>query len=187
MAGKYFSISKLALVGVAAAGQSVASAGVHTFPSAQSFVVGSEGHLDKNRVGLFWSRDRGDSVMQTFADDLPFVDRVILDLRPGETPVFEDPDNAGVLWSVKLNEQRIGVFSVLPGWTGEAPMEFTFAPIASPGEYTIRLEVIGTTGRTSTGHTFGADFDTSVTLVPAPGAAAVLGLGGVVVARRRRG
>ncbi|MCC6677133.1 MAG: hypothetical protein IT436_08310 [Phycisphaerales bacterium] len=166
--------------------QSYADAGVHAFPSAGSWVVGSPGRLDKDRVGLFWSRERGDSVTQTFDDPLPYVDRVILRLRPGDTPVFDDPYNAGVLWAVKINDLRIGTFSVMPGWTGETPMEFRFDPIASPGDYTVRLEVIGTTPGSYPGHTFGADIDTSVSLIPAPGAAALLGVGGLLAARRRR-
>lgn len=161
-------------------------AGIHAFPTTDSWVVGSQGHLDKNRVGLFWSRERGDSVTQTFADPIDSVDRMVLKLRPGDTPVFDDPYNAGVLWRVKLNDIPVGVFAVMPGWTGQAPMEFRFDPIASPGAYTVRLEVMGTTPGSYPGHTFGTDFDTSVTLIPAPGAAALLGLGGLAAARRRR-
>lgn len=175
------------LAAIAAASvQSYALAGIHAFPSSQSWVVGSQGHLDKNRVGLFWSRERGDSVTQTFDDPLAYVDQLVLKLRPGDERVFDDPYNAGVLWSVKLNGQKVGTFSVMPDWTGEVPMAFTFAPVASPGDYTVRLEVIGTTPGSYPGHTFGADIDTSVTLIPAPGAAALLGLGGLFTARRRR-
>lgn len=165
---------------------SVVLGGVHAFPTSQSWVVGGS-HLEKNRVGLFYSRERGDSVTQSFDDAIPYVDRVVLDLRPGDTPVFDDPYNAGVLWRVRVNDLPVGTFAVMPGWTGDAPMEFRFDPIASPGDYTVRLEVIGTTPGSYPGHSFGSDFDTSVALLPAPGAAAVVALTGLIVPRRRRG
>lgn len=172
------------VTGMVALGLSgTALAGVHTFPSASSTVVGSTGFITPTEVGFFWSAARGDSVQQTFADPLGVVSGLTLDMV-----IPRNSLTAGnfVNWAVELNGTEVGMFTVPSGQTGPISNTFSFAPIASPGSYQVRVEARNTVPGGGGSHTFGAVERTSVTLVPAPASAALLGLGGLVAGRRRR-
>ncbi len=169
---------------------SAASAGVHTFPSAGSTVVGSIGFIDADEIGFFWSVGRGDSVAETFADPLASVTGATLDLD-----VVRNVLSGGnqVDWDVRLNGTLIGNFTVAQGFTGPLSPVFAFAPVAPiGGNYTVRLEVTNEVPGGSGSHTFAyaGQFQHSVTLtgtaVPEPATVAMLGFGALLLRRRRR-
>lgn len=166
-----------------AAVSGAALADVHTYPSATSAVVGSVGFISPDEVGFFWSATRGDSVQQTLADALPMVTQVKLDLV---VPRNSLTAGNSLNWAVELNGTEVGTFSVPSGTTGPISHTFDFAGISSPGAYTLRVEARNTIPGGGGSHTFSANVRTTATLLPAPGAAAVLGLGGLMAARRRR-
>ncbi|MCC6677134.1 MAG: hypothetical protein IT436_08315 [Phycisphaerales bacterium] len=172
----------IAMIAVAAVAGS-AVAGVHTFPSSGSAVVGSVGFISPTEVGFFWSATRGDSVQETLADTLPIVNQVKLDLV---VPRNSLASGLSLTWGVELNGTDIGTFAVASGQTGPISHTFDFAGIASPGSYMLRIEARNTIPGGGGSHTFAAVDRTTATLLPAPGAAALLGLGGLVAARRRR-
>lgn len=172
----------MAMLAVAAVAGS-AMAGVHTYPSAGSSVVGSVGFINPDEVGYFWSAARGDSVQETLADSLPIVSQIKLDLV---VPFNGLSAGNQVNWAVELNGTEVGTFSVGQGVTGPISHTFDFAGISSPGSYTLRIEARNTVPGGGGSHTFAANVRTSATLLPAPGAAALLGLGGLVASRRRR-
>lgn len=174
---------KFTAVLLTAAVASSAMAGEHVFPSATSSVVGSVGFINPNEVGYFWSASRGDSVQETLADSLPIVSQLKLDLV---VPTNSLSAGNALMWGVEVNGVEVGTFSVASGATGPLSHTFDFAGIAGAGAYTVRIEARNTIPGGGGSHTFSANIRTTATLLPAPGAAAVLGLGGLMAARRRR-
>lgn len=172
----------VALIGVAAVAGS-AMAGVHTFPSSGSTVVGSIGFISPTEVGFFWSASRGDSVQETLADSLPVVSQVKLDLV---VPRNSLATGLSLTWGVELNGTDVGTFTIPSGQTGPISHTFDFVGIASPGAYTLRIEARNTIPPGGGSHTFAAVDRTTATLLPAPSGAALLGLAGLTAARRRR-
>ncbi len=183
---------KAYLVGaVVAAVAGSALGAVHSYPGANgaATVVGSVGYINPNEVGYFWTATRGDSVTQTFADSLPSVTQTRLDLS-----VVQNVLNSGnvVSWNVLLNGTMIGSFTINQGFLGPVTHIFNHAPVGNvAGNYTVRMEVTNVVPRGGGSHTFLAGTDATgysslVTLVPAPGSLALLGLSGLVVGRRRR-
>lgn len=161
-----------------------AQADMNDFPSADSIVVGSVGFIDGSQVGYFWDANRGDSVTETFADPTPSVNRMLLDVE-----VVENALNSGafVNWDVLLNGNVVGNFTVNEGELGERNFDFAFAPINSPGNYTVRVEVTNVVAGGQGSHTlaYAGDFAHAVTLIPEPGSIALLALGCVLLRRGR--
>lgn len=169
-------------------------AGLHSFPSETSTVVGSVGAIDGEQIGYFWSVDRGDRVVQTFADPLASVDRAIFD--------FAVPYNVlgvalAVEWDILINSTSVGDFTIASGFTGPVHLDLSFAPIANiGGDYTVAFVVTNEVPGGGGSHTLGyaGNWLHSVELlstgaaVPVPGAVVLAGLGSGLVGwlRRRR-
>jgi opacity protein-like surface antigen len=182
---KRFAVMAVALLALA----TPAAAATFTFPSAGSTVVGSVGFINADEIGYFWSAARGDSVEETFADPALSVDSLALALNV-VTNVLAS--GAEVDWNVLLNNILVGSFTVTDGFTGDLNLLFSFAPISSPGSYTLRLEVTNEVPSGDGSHTFAYDgaFQHSVTFNPSvPEPATVLLLSSALVglaASRRR-
>lgn len=169
-------------------------AGLHSFPSETSTVVGSVGAIAGEQIGYFWSVARGDRVVQTFADPLASVDRAIFD--------FAVPYNvlgAGnvVEWDILINSTLVGDFTIVPDFIGPVHLDLSFAPIANiGGDYTVAFVVTNEVPDGGGSHTLGyaGNWRHTVELlntgaaVPVPGAVVLAGLGSGLVGwlRRRR-
>jgi len=166
-----------------------AAADVHDFPSAGSTVVGSIGFIDDDEVGFFWSVSRGDSVAETVADSNPTVDRAILDVE-----VVQNVLNSGAFlnWDLSINGTVVGNFTVNEGDLGPINLDVSFPAIpANAGTYDVMIaatnEVAGGQGSHTLAYSdVNFNFANSIELLPAPGSLALLGLGGLAAARRRR-
>jgi hypothetical protein len=114
-------------------------AGLHSFPSGDSSVVGSTGFVDGEQIGYFWSASRGHRVVETFADPLTTVNRAIFDLAVSDN--FLDY-GAFVDWDILLNSTVVGDFAVPEGFTGALHLDLSFAPIVNVGgQYTVSFVV----------------------------------------------
>lgn len=168
-----------------------ASAGIHTFPSGGSTVIGSVGFLG-DEIGYFWDAGRGDSVEETWADSLASVTCLSLAL---DVPTNVLNSGAFVNWDVLLNGTLVGNFTVPEAFTGPLNYSTSFAPVLSiGGNYTVKLAVTNIVAVNAGSHTFAyaGDHQHKVTLsncqqaVPEPGTLALLSVGLVPVLRRRR-
>lgn len=154
------------------------------FPSSGSAVVGSVGFINANEVGYFWSTNRGDSVTETFGSALPSVNGTNLRLNVLQN-ILSSGNN--VNWDVVLNGSTVGSFSVPQGFLGALNVPISHAPVAAiGGNYTLRIQVTNEVPGGFGSHTLGANFETSVTFVPAPASLGLLGLAGLAATRRRR-
>jgi hypothetical protein len=167
----------------------MALAGLHTFPSGASTVVGSVGFIDADEIGYFWSTARGDLVSESFADPLASVSRAIFDFDVPTNVLSTVPVN----WDVLINGTTIGSFSISPGFTGPVNLDLTFAPIANVGgSYLVAFEVTNEVPVGYGSHTlaYAGEYAHSVELgvIPAPGAIVLgsIGVGLVSWLRRRR-
>lgn len=176
----------LAVLGCVALAAGSAWADTHAFPSANSTVVGSVGFINEDQIGYFWSVARGDLVQEVLTDPLPSVNRAIIGVE-----VVESTLNSGAFvdWEVLLNGVSVDTFRVDEGFTGVVNRDVTFAAILSDGgTYTVEYRVLNEVPFGAGAHSFAyaGDFAHSITLVPAPASAALLGLGGLIATRRRR-
>ncbi|MFG0283483.1 MAG: hypothetical protein ACF8R7_03595 [Phycisphaerales bacterium JB039] len=122
---------------VVAAGAPVSLADTHDFPSADSKVVASVGFIDAEQIGYFWSAARGDKVVETFADPMRSISRVLWE--------FDIPRNSlreSCNWIMSLNGTDVGKFSVSPGLLGPQSVEFNFPAVASvSGKFEVMIRV----------------------------------------------
>ena len=163
-----------------------AFAGMHTFPSANSTVVGSVGFIDADEIGFFWSVTNGDKVSESFADPLIDVSQAIFDFDVPTNSLVDVPVN----WDVLINGNIIGNFTVLAGFTGPVHLDLSFAPIGNVGgNYLVAFEVTNDVYVGGGSHTlaYAGPYNHSVQLIPAPGAILLGGIGvGLVGWLRRR-
>jgi len=167
-----------------------ALAGVHVFPSDDSDVVGSLGFINADEIGWFWSVTRGDSVSESFADPLPYINQASFNFA-----VPSNVLNGGeeVDWEVRINGTWIGNFIIPEGFTGPVFPTYSFAPIASiAGAYKVAFVVTNEVPSGYGSHSIAYDgqYPHSVELsyIPAPGAILLgsIGVGVVSWLRRRR-
>jgi len=108
---------------------------IFSFPSASSTVVGSNGFIDGEQAGFFWSVARGDSVTETFSG-------------PGNATSYTlDVDvitnslvMTAVNWDVLINGVLVDNFDVAPGFVGTVSRAAMFTSIPGPN-YTVELRV----------------------------------------------
>ncbi len=171
-----------------------AFAGVHAFPSNDSVVVASEGFIDADEIGYFYSTAQGHRVSQTFTDPLASVYRAVFDFS---VPYNSLKTSTFVDWDVLINDTTIGDFAISDGFTGPVHLDFTFSPIANiGGQYEVEFAVTNQVGLGLGSITlaYAGDYPHSVQLIgagpviPAPGAVllGVIGTGLVTWLRRRR-
>jgi hypothetical protein len=167
-------------------------AAVHSFPSSTATVVGSQGFIDADEIGFFWSAARGDQVEETFADPLSSVGRAIFD--------FDVPTNAlasgqQVDWDVLINSIGVGSFTIPEGLTGPVHLDLALTPVAPiGGQYTVAFVVTNEVPAGGGSHTlaYAGDFLHSVELlsdgfvIPAPTAVLLGGIGAAFVGALRR-
>lgn len=173
-------------VAVVACAAGSAMADLHPFPSSASTVVGSVGFIDGDEVGHFWSVSRGDRVSETFADPLASVNRAIINVG---VPRNSLTSGNFVDWEVSLNGTVVDMFRVDSGFLGTVSRDVMFAPVgAVGGSYDVTYRALNEVPGGGGSHTFAyaGDFSHSIELVPAPGSAVLLGLGGLALSRRRR-
>jgi len=169
-------------------------AAIHSFPSADSLVVGSEGFIDDDEIGFFWSVARGDRVVETFADPLPSVSQAIFDFAVPENALVP---GAQVDWDVLINSITVGGFTIPEGFAGPARLDLLFPPVAAvAGQYTVAFVVVNEVPAGDGAHTlaYAGAWPNSVELrdgdavfvIPAPAAVLLGGIGAVVVGTLRR-
>jgi hypothetical protein len=168
-------------------------AGVHSFPSDDSIVVGSLGFINSNEIGYFWSTQRGDMVSESFADPLLSANEAIFDFDVPTNGLNSTP----VDWDILINGSTVGDFSVAAGFTGPIHLDLSFSPIGNiSGQYQIIFDVTNEIPSGWGAHTlaYAGSYLHSVELIgtgnviPAPGAILLgsIGVGLVGWLRRRR-
>ena len=119
-----------------ASARTIAPSAVFVFPSSSSTVVGSQGFIDNDEVGYFWSAARGDKVEQTFSGPAS-VNGILL-----KASVITNVLNSGaeVDWTISINGIDVGQFVVHQGFTGTLTVKAPFASISGPS-YDVKIRV----------------------------------------------
>ena len=163
----------------------VAWAETHDFPSSSSTVTATVPTINDTEIGWFFSSALHHEVREYLSDLEPVSGLAQLRLDVPSNTLTSQP----VSWQVLINDIRVGIFDVQPGYVGPISRDFRYPEIPqADGGYTVALQVTSDADWGLGAHTlaYAGGLDHSIGIVPEPATLSLLAAAGVLVLVRRR-